>query len=137
MKPFEDERAALGIHRARREAYPDHDDPTNRFRLQTDEAVTLADMALRLFPVRSYGEIVIRWDDEITPERLVACGFGPHPFNDSVLVSPPDQPNGLTYRPPQTWSLPWCDHSLDELTPRNMLEVWQLMERCGIEEGGK
>jgi hypothetical protein len=100
----------------------------------TRDAYTLSGAMDRLFPVRTCGDLVIRWDDEITPERLAMCGFGPHPFNNGVLVSPPDRPNGLTYRPPKTWSLPWCDHSIDELAPRNMGEVWQLMERCGIEE---
>jgi hypothetical protein len=40
-----------------------------------DAAVVLSLAMLRLFPVRTYDEMVIRWDDEITPERLVACGW--------------------------------------------------------------
>ncbi len=91
---------------------------------------------LRLFPVRTYGEIVIRWDDPITPERLVACGFKV----EQVVSWIANETYQLTLYPSGLWEathLPFCIHEKVYPTPRNMLDAWQLMERCGIEEGGK
>lgn len=119
MQLNEDERAAL-----------------NRYRTPAGnalDATTLALAVLRLFPVRTYGDLVIRWDDEITPERLVSCGWcysGVNPalivYNDTIVFHRWDK----SWRVSSEW--------LSAFTkPRNMLDVWQLMGRCGIENNSK
>ena len=121
MKLTEDERAALERYRGRHDfkSYPEY----------VDDLIVLANLAIRERPVRTYGDIVIRWDDPITPERLVACGFILSDFCVAYC--------GLAFYPLEVrW---WSDGAVipTGVTPRNMGEVWQLMERCGIVEGGK
>jgi hypothetical protein len=93
---------------------------------QVDTAVLLANIMLRLFPVRTYGDFVIRWDDEITPERLVASGFVEDTCNyhcGRLIFS-------------KFWKWFYVDEqevpNYDK--PRRMLDVWKLMERI---EGGQ
>lgn len=89
----------------------------------------LAEEFSRLFPIRTYGDLVIRWDDPITPERLVACGFVLSDFCVAYC--------GLAFYPLEgRW---WSDGTVipNGVAPRNMLEVWNLMERCGIKESGE
>ncbi len=98
------------------------------------DARTLADSMLCLFPVRTYGDIVIRWDDEITPERLVACGFN----TDGNGTYPGPCYRGMVYQ--NGFLNPWLHLGVlvvSPFAPRNMGEVWQLMERCGIENNTK
>jgi len=79
----------------------------------------LAHVVDRLFPVRTYGDLVIRWDDEITPERLVVCGWT-RVFEK--LLSYRNIDIRLSVR-----RVYWDDFVMP--IPRNMGEVWQLMER--------
>lgn len=132
MQLTEDERAALDDFRDDARAWPDG---------VAESVTTLCEAMLRLFPIRTYGNLVIRWDDEITPERLVACG-GSKYGDDYIVFCGSDLE--LSF---------WCEtgrwdiedrrsgsgvghrHSCWRVfRPRNMGEVWQLMERCGIEE---
>ena len=103
-----------------------------------DAAVVLSNAMLRLFPVRTYGDLVIRWDDEITHIRLIVCGF--------VLQG---QLINWHYNCPSTTRRVSIHHWNSEhegavwevagrklpiySRPRNMLDVWRLMERCGID----
>ena len=94
-----------------------------------DQSYLLADAMLRLFPVRTYGDLVIRWDDPVTPERLQACGFRHNDFCLSYC--------GLSLYPLEhRW---WSNGTLVPVgfEPRNMFEVLQLMERCGIDSAPK
>lgn len=100
----------------------------------------MRDAMLRLFPVRTYGNLVIRWDDKITPERLVVCGWVQEEIETNL------QWKSLSYRHDMffetcteystaTGESDEYDYPLAECqTPRNMLEVWTLMERCGIKD---
>lgn len=95
-----------------------------------NDAQTLVDAMLRLYPDGH--------DDEITPERLVDCGF----------VASDDCENefhiaDIRHSVATGWWWVECDGD-DELIdhrlhPRNMGEVWQLLERCGIpvKKGGE
>lgn len=109
-----------------------------------DDMQLLADELARLFPIRTYGDLVIRWDDEITPERLVACGWHVREGDSSYAIG--RDGSGMQYAPTRPSHKQWAiwlmsdgSYEFDSYTlrPRNMGEVWQLMERCGIEEGGK
>ncbi len=104
----------------------------------TVDALRLMGLLMRLFPVRTYGNLVIRWDHPITPERLVACGFVGDGYKNSHDVD-----SCFTLGECQATTI---GSAVTEFhvrakrvypKPRNMLDVWQLMERCGIEEGGK
>jgi len=97
----------------------------------------LADEMLSLFPVRTLNGLTTRWDDAITPERLVASGFTQHPHSPRVLVCPPGAGDTLGYLPVNAaWCLPGDDHPMpDERSPTNMGEVWDLMAKCGCEVG--
>ncbi len=136
MQLTEDERAALERWRL----------GTGTLSSITRDAYALSRAMNRLFPVRTYGDLVIRWDDPITPERLVACGFKPETrrYGDVLVIGVLDEPmyTEIAYRPADARlfveavkmgceDVPWFCRI------RNMGEVWQLMERCGIEEGGK
>lgn len=133
MKPTENERAAL-----------------ERFRVPIDplaigamgmeqrrrDAFAIAHAMNRLFPVRTYGDLVIRWDDKITPERLVACGAVDctthasfHGTDATLLIG-----LGPVVR---RWATVIHKSRRTHHEVENMLDVWQLMERCGIEERGK
>lgn len=107
------------------------------------DARKLADAMLRRYPVRTYGETVIRWDDPITPERLVACGWTDADGDYRATCDGSGLRYALTRPPHKQWAL-WLMNSRNEyeydsyiLPPRNMLEVWNLMERCGIKESGE
>lgn len=98
-------------------------------------AFAVARAMLDLFPVRTLNGMVIRWDDEITPERLVACGGKYHRYSaDHICLSSDGNTLGSTLAYSiryQTWSLPMVDKPMEpETAPRNMGEVWSLMERC-------
>ena len=90
-------------------------------------------MVFSLFPVRTYGTETIRWDDPVTPERLQACGWKFNgPKDDGYAVLQCDAHLTVVF-PLEKWEIDFDDmHPLH--TPRNMLEVWQLMERCGIDD---
>lgn len=123
---------------------PEEREALERYRLKdsrklyskyADDLILLSSAMLRLFPVRTYGETVIRWDDEITPERLVACGFVREERvtpNDGIRYS--SWTNGqLSTTDKITWFHE--DRYISRpLQPRSMGEVWQLMERI---EGDK
>jgi len=101
--------------------------------LSTRDAFTVAEAMLDLFPVREIGGRVIRWDDDITPERLVACGSTSEQYGKHVrrfMINEVEwflQPSGGSW-----WKL--NGQSLNPaVCPRNMGEAWNLMERCGIE----
>jgi len=93
------------------------------------DATTLALAMLRLFPVSTYGTEIIRWSDPITPERLVACGFCLSDFCVTYC--------GLAFYPLEgRW---WSDGTVipSGVAPRKMLDIWNLMARCGIKESGE
>lgn len=126
MQLTEDERAALERYRGRHDfkSYPEY----------VDDLIVLGNLAIRERPVRTYGDLVIRWDDEITPERLQACGFVLNK-RDELCVNG----LGLVAQPQDNWTT-WVWFVMGQFLPtppRNMLDVWSVMERCGIEEGGK
>jgi len=102
--------------------------------LRRRAAFAVSHAMLRLFPVRQYGDLVIRWDDEITHIRLIVCGF--------VLQG---QLMNWHYKCPSTTRRVSIHHWNSEhegavwevagrklpiySRPRNMGEVWRLMER--------
>jgi hypothetical protein len=109
--------------------------------MQAHEAAILCDAMLDLYPFREIGGVVIRWDDEITPERLLACGGSNYPSDDYIA-----------FRGGEIELAFWCKTCQWDIShirsgsgvghrnscwrvfrPRNMGEVWSLMERCGIE----
>lgn len=87
--------------------------------------------SLRRFPVRKIGDLVIRWDDPVTPERLMASGWV---MSDGDIVEPV---NGLVWMTPETswrrssWRIGGA-FVIRELEPKNMGEVWQLLDRAGV-----
>ena len=119
MQLTAEEMAALERYRLRheRKLYPEY----------VDDLKLLADLAERDRPVRTYGDLTIRWDGPVTPERLVACGF----TREAIWLCHGDIDyecvNGRAISMRYLGS-----HIHDRLAPRNMGEVWQLMERCGI-----
>lgn len=92
------------------------------------DARTLIDAMLRLYPPGH--------DAEITPERLVACGFERAGWAHGVFVHSDSITCNLfsvtEWRIMGAWIV-------SQLHPRNMGEVWQLLGRCGIpvEKGGE
>lgn len=117
MQLTEDERAALERYRGCHDfkSYPEY----------VDDLIVLANLAIRERPVRTYGDIVIRWDDPITPERLVACGFRQGSVSLGCF--------GLSYYPIEGRWFAGGTLIPVAMRPCNMLDVWGLMERCGIE----
>ena len=118
----------------------------------------LADAMLRLFPVRTYGTETIRWDDPVTPVGLLATGFFKDQFwpddksSTRMVIVSHDEHNRSRYMKfkmhqsvtggeydritPGTATVEIHGNGVwiaPQLQPRNMLEVWQLMERCGID----
>jgi len=114
----------------------------------------------RLYPIRTYDNIVIRWDDEITPERLVACGFVFVDREDSgnkyfqrhamvkgihstyITVRAFSRFTGSSEIEIVSGSLRYeidgqCVSIPHEYQPSNMLDIWNLMARCGIKESGE
>jgi hypothetical protein len=88
-----------------------------RNEMRMHEAAILCNEMLRLFPPGH--------DAEITPERLIACGFA---VEADCIVS-----GELGYYPADnTWFVD-CQMMPKSTRPTNMGEVWSLMECCGIE----
>ncbi len=104
--------------------------------MRVSEAAILCDAMLRLFPVRTYGDIVIRWDDEITLKKLVACGAVDCTTHVSFYGTDATLLIGLG-PVVRRWAVIDRQSTRTNHEVENMLDVWQLMERCGIEEGGK
>jgi hypothetical protein len=92
---------------------------------------------LELFPVREVGGMVMRYDDQITAARLIACGFFE---KDNRLVCSKnellwrDESVSRKYPARPTWRVGGA-YLVDSTSPRNMGEVWELMERCGVDIG--
>ncbi len=130
MQLTEDERAAL--ERFRTPIDPLGVGPMAMEQRRRD-AFAVAHAMTRLFPVRTYGNLVIRWDDEVTLKKLVACGATDctthvsfHGPNATLLVG-----LGPVVR---RWAVIDRQSKRTDHEVENMLDVWQLMERCGIEE---
>jgi hypothetical protein len=109
--------------------------------MRISEAAVLCDAMLRLFPVRKYGETVIRWDDPVTPERLVACGWVNRHGDMSMLRCGTGEARVDCWIEPRHWN---CHFNNDRgshaeligpYAPRNMLDVWNLMEQIGGSDG--
>lgn len=101
-----------------------------------DAGIVVHEMMNRLYPVRTLNGLVIRWDDPVTPERLVASGgvrIAPETVEFVLPVA--DGRCNLMFQgdevrvPSRKW-LPV------EARPTNMNEVWQLMAKCGCPVGG-
>jgi len=125
MELTDDERKALERYRVRheRKSYPEY----------VDDLKLLAEIAERDRPIRTYGDLVIRWDDPITPERLVACGY----LSEQAAMWITNGKYQITLYASGLWEvthLAFCIHEKVYPNPRNMLEVWSLMERCSIKE---
>jgi len=96
--------------------------------ITNNEVVLLVNEMLRLFPVKTLNGIVIRWDDPITPERLIASGFH---YGDFCISH-----GGVEFYPIEgRW---YCEGCLIPVPMclSNMNEVWQLMAKCGCPVGG-
>ena len=137
MQLTEEERVALD--RWHRNQYIiEAEDIREGLRVQFSDACILADAMNRLVPVRTYGNLVIRWDDEITPERLVACGGEMASLTDPLATTCVVDMGNKLWAWFRGWQpIIWLRQGvgIHELAlPRNMLEVWHLMERCGIED---
>lgn len=110
--------------------------------ISDEDSSKIADEMLRLFPVKTLNGMVIRWDDEITPERLVASGgkrvadlinwrFRQTTTNAQIAIHVwHTETDGLEWEVCGR-KLPW------PLRPTNMNEVWQLMAKCGCAVGGE
>jgi hypothetical protein len=95
---------------------------------------TLVDAMLNLFPVRTIGGLVIRWDDEITPERLVSCGgriVQQATNSPSTLIDFGDILCAVFHSGEVSWLIEGA--VIQQTGPRNMGKFFELMERCGIE----
>ena len=96
---------------------------------------TLADAMLKIHPVRTIGGLVIRWDDEITPERLIACGAEDRQTH--FVIESGKSVIYLGLSPKGRWVI--IDHNgtrsswYGEMTPSNMGKLFELMELCKIE----
>lgn len=97
-----------------------------------NDAYRLAAVLSRLYPVRTYGPWTIRWDHLVTAENLVACG------GQKAAPTDPDSTACVVDMGGELWawfrdeSVIWLykGSTLHELAvPRNMGEVWALMER--------
>lgn len=89
-----------------------------------DEVQLIGDCLMRHFPVRKIGDVVIRWDDPVTPERLMDCGWKRGSASigcAGMQVYPLD---GI-----------WWNNGCvvpEMMKPETMLDIWILMERAGV-----
>ena len=96
----------------------------------TEHGIVMDEM-LRLFPVKTLNNVVIRWDDKITPERIFHSGF----LDLKVRFICESLEVHFTHGEVMFWRVGGYPLS-HKLWPTNMGEVWQLMEKCGCPVGG-
>lgn len=117
------EQAALERRRKFREMYSQD----GGVMLDGEDTNILADAMLRLYPPGH--------DAEITPERLVACGGNRSASCREGSLSCVVEIGGTIWAWFTEKKLIWILDGVgmpDISYPRNMGEVWQLLERCGI-----
>lgn len=122
-----------------------------------DAGIVVHEMMNRLYPVRTLNGLVIRWDDPVTPERLIASGFYFEDFHGdgsslsykyhamiggkSVYISVGAFKRFVEPCPVQEYRVTCGDfrvewnsdyRRIDNLhQPASMGDVWRLMEKCG------
>jgi hypothetical protein len=85
--------------------------------------------------IRKIGGMVIRYDNEITPERLIACGAEERQTH--FVIESGKSVIYLGLHPKGRWVI--IDHNgtrsswYGEMTPSNIGKLWELMDYCGIE----